>query len=90
MVINDPFWFPADDKFIGSAIAQRIGVAVPRTVALPNHSYIDDVTPESLRNLVFPLPWERIVAYTGLPAFLKPCVGGGWKHVCKIHSRRGV
>ena len=86
VVINDPFWFPADDKFIGSAIAQRIGVAVPRTAALPNHSYIDDVTPASLRNLVFPLPWERIVAYTGLPAFLKPSVGGGWKHVSKIHS----
>ena len=86
VVINDPFWFPADDKFIGSAIAQRVGVAVPRTAALPNHSYIDDVTPASLRNLVFPLPWERIVAYTGLPAFLKPSVGGGWKHVSKIHS----
>lgn len=86
VVINDPFWFPADDKFIGSAIARRAGVAVPRTVALPNHSYIEDVSAASLRNLMYPLPWEQLVAYTGLPAFLKPSVGGGWKHVHRVHS----
>src|SRR6266700_5698440 len=40
VVINEPFWFPADDKFIGSAIAEQLGVAVPRTMALPHHTYI--------------------------------------------------
>lgn len=86
VVINDPFWFPADDKFIGSAIAHRVGVAVPRTAALPNHSYIEDVTSSSLRNLAYPLPWDEVIAYTGLPAFLKPSVGGGWKNVYQVHS----
>jgi len=86
VVINEPFWFPADDKFIGSAIAARLGVAVPRTVALPNHEYIDDITPASLRNLMFPMPWQQIVDHLGLPIFLKPSVGGGWKNVYKIHS----
>lgn len=86
VVINDPFWFPADDKFIGSAIANKIGVAVPRTAALPNHSYIEDVSSASLRNLLYPLPWDQVVEYTGLPAFLKPSVGGGWKNVYKVNS----
>ncbi len=86
VVINSPFWFPADDKFIGSAIANRLDVAIPRTLALPNHSYIPDISPASLRNLVYPLPWHEFVEYTGLPAFLKPSVGGGWKYVYKVHS----
>ncbi|HVC83377.1 MAG TPA: hypothetical protein VNL35_23035 [Chloroflexota bacterium] len=86
IVINSPFWFPADDKFIGSAIADRLGVAVPRTLALPNHDYIPDISRESLRNLTFPLPWQEFVDYTGLPAFLKPSVGGGWKFVFKVNS----
>jgi hypothetical protein len=86
VVINDPFWFPADDKFIGTAIARRIGVAVPRTAALPNHSYIDEVSSASLRNLIYPLPWHEITTYTGLPAFLKPSVGGGWTHVHRVRS----
>lgn len=86
VVINDPFWFPADDKFIGSAIAEKRGVAVPRTAALPNHSYIPDISTDSLRNLVYPLNWQVIVDYTGLPAYLKPAVGGGWKYVFKVNS----
>lgn len=86
VVINEPFWFPADDKFVGSAIAGRLGVAVPRTAALPNHSYIPDISTASLRNLLFPMPWDALVEYTGLPAFLKPSVGGGWKQVYKVHS----
>src|SRR5687767_14541388 len=38
-VINNPFWRMADDKFFGTALAERLGIAVPKTVALPMHSY---------------------------------------------------
>src|SRR5215510_13021277 len=31
-VINNPFWWSADDKFFNYALASKIGVAVPRTV----------------------------------------------------------
>ncbi len=85
-VINNPFWWSADDKFFGTSLASRLGIAVPRTVALPNHSYVEGVVSESLRNLVFPLDWEAIVDYVGLPAVLKPVWGGGWKHVYVVHS----
>ena len=85
-IINNPFWWSADDKFFNFSLASKIGVAIPKTVLLPQHSYIDDVNTESLRNLQFPIDWERIVEYTGLPSFLKPFDGGGWKNVSKIES----
>lgn len=85
-VINNPFWWSADDKFFNFSLAAKIGVAIPKTVLLPQHSYIKDVTSESLRNLEFPIDWEGVINYVGFPAFLKPFDGGGWKNVSKIHS----
>lgn len=86
IVINNPFWWTADDKYIESTIAHRIGVAHPRTAVLPNKSYIQGIVEESLRNLQYPLPWEDLLAYTGTPAFLKPAIGGGWKNVYKVDN----
>ncbi|MEZ5344000.1 MAG: hypothetical protein R2681_00460 [Pyrinomonadaceae bacterium] len=85
-IINNPFWWSADDKFFNFSLAAKLGVAIPKTVLLPQHSYIKDINSESLRNLEFPVDWEGIVEYTGLPAFLKPFDGGGWKNVSKIES----
>lgn len=85
-VINDPFWWTADDKFFECALAEEIGVAVPKTVLLPNKSYVEGVTDESLRNLQFPVQWQTLVDYIGFPAFLKPSIGGGWKNVYKVDS----
>lgn len=85
-IINNPFWWSADDKFFNFSLAAKIGVAIPKTVLLPQHAYIKDITSESLRNLEFPIDWEAIVNYVGFPAFLKPHDGGGWKNVSKIHS----
>jgi glutathione synthase/RimK-type ligase-like ATP-grasp enzyme len=85
-IINNPFWWSADDKFFNYSLAAKLGVAIPKTVLLPQHSYIPDITPESLRNLEFPIDWQAVVDYVGFPAFLKPFDGGGWKNVSKIHS----
>ena len=85
-VINNPFWWTADDKFLNYSLAAKLGVAVPKTVLLPQEKYMDSISPESLRNLEFPLDWEGIINYVGFPAFLKPYDGGGWKNVSKIHS----
>ena len=85
-VINNPFWWSADDKFFNYSLAAKLGVAVPNTVLLPQHAYIKDITSESLRNLEFPIDWEGIVDFVGFPAFLKPHDGGGWKNVSKINS----
>ena len=86
IIINNPFWWSADDKFFNYSLAPKLGVAIPKTVLLPQKDYIKGVTSESLRNLEFPRDWQGIIEYTGLPAFLKPFDGGGWKNVSKINS----
>jgi hypothetical protein len=85
-IVNNPFWWSADDKFFNFSLANQIGVAIPKTVLLPQHSYIKDISSESLRNLEFPIDWQGVIDYVGFPAFLKPHDGGGWKNVSKINS----
>jgi len=85
-VVNNPFMWTADDKFLGAALATRLGIAHPRTVVLPNKEYIPGIVhDESLRNLQYPLDWQGIVDYIGLPCILKDAHGGGWKdvYVCR-------
>jgi hypothetical protein len=88
-VINNPFWWTADDKFFNYSVMNQLGVAIPRTVLLPQKGYPADVdlTPESLRNLHYPLEWDALLDYVGRPAILKPYSGGGWKHVYKVDDR---
>ncbi|HYC30889.1 MAG TPA: hypothetical protein VEB59_01305 [Gemmatimonadales bacterium] len=86
-VVNNPFMWSADDKFFGAALAAKLGVAHPKTLALPNKDYIPGIVPnESLRNLQYPLDWEAIAEYIGLPCILKDAHGGGWKEVYVCHS----
>ena len=86
IVINNPFWWTADDKFFNYAMASKMGVAIPPTVLLPHNQHPTGTTDQSMRNLIFPLNWEEIFQYVGWPAFLKPYDGGGWKNVYKLHS----
>src|SRR3979409_285270 len=86
IVVNNPFWGTADDKFFNYALAHKMGVAIPPTVILPHNKHPEGTTDQSMRNLMFPLNWEELFEYVGFPAFLKPYSGGGWKHVYKVHS----
>jgi glutathione synthase/RimK-type ligase-like ATP-grasp enzyme len=83
--INNTFWRTADDKFFGYAIAEKLGIAEPKTVLLPNREYVEDVTAESLRNL-WPTDFSMYLDYVGTPCIMKPAHGGGWKDVNKIQS----
>jgi len=88
-VINNPFWWTADDKYFNYSVMAKLGVAIPKTVLLPQKGYPADVdlTAESLRNLAFPVDWDELLDYVGRPAILKPYSGGGWKHVYKVNDR---
>jgi len=85
-VVNNPFWWSADDKFFNYAVADKAGIPVPKTVLLPSKNHPPDTTADSFRNLVFPLNWQDIFDYVGFPSYLKPFDGGGWKHVYKVDS----
>lgn len=85
-VINNPFWWSADEKFFNNALATKIGVPVPKTVILPSHDKPTDTTDSSFSNLKFPLSWEKIFEYIGWPAYMKPHAGGGWKSVYKLNN----
>jgi hypothetical protein len=88
-VINNPFWWTADDKYFNYCVAAKLGVAIPKTVLLPQKGYPKDVdiNAESLHNLEYPIDWDALLDYVGRPAILKPYSGGGWKHVYKVHTK---
>jgi hypothetical protein len=85
-VINNPFWWSADEKFFNNALATKIGVPVPKTVILPSRDLPEDTTDLSFSNLAYPLDWESIFRYVGFPAYMKPFAGGGWKNVYRIQN----
>lgn len=86
-VINNPFWWSADEKFFNNCLATKIGVPVPKTVLLPSRDLPPDTSGESFTNLAYPLDWEHIFGYVGFPAYMKPFAGGGWKSVYKLNDR---
>jgi len=85
-VINNPFWWSADEKFFNNCLAVKNGIPVPKTVLLPSRELPTDTSDQSFTNLAFPLDWPTIFNYVGFPAYMKPFAGGGWKNVYKLHD----
>jgi len=85
-VINNPFWWSADDKYFNNCLMTKLDVPVPKTAIIPSRDLPDDTTEDSYSNLAFPLDWDAIFKYVGFPAYMKPFAGGGWKHVYRLVS----
>lgn len=86
-VVNNPFMWTTDDKYFDASLADKLGIAHPKTIVLPNKDYIPGIVPtESLRNLIYPLDWQGIADEIGMPCILKDAHGGGWRGVYKCHS----
>ncbi|WP_240755178.1 hypothetical protein [Pedobacter sp. SYP-B3415] len=86
-VINNPFWWSADEKFFNNALAVKLGIPVPKTALIPSREHPDSTTEQSFSNLAYPFNWDEVFAYTGFPAYMKPFDGGGWRDVYKLHDR---
>ena len=87
IVINNPFWWGADDKFFNYALASKIGVAVaahgdPAAQIEParNHRAIHAQPDLSAR-------LGRRVRLHRLSRVSKPFSGGGWKSVYRVDNR---
>jgi hypothetical protein len=85
-VINNPFWWSADDKYFNNCLMTKVDVPVPKTVILPSKDLPDDTSGDSFSNLAYPLDWDAIFHYVGFPAYMKPFAGGGWKNVYKLRN----
>ena len=86
-VINNPFWWSADEKFFNNSLAEQLGVPVPKTYLLPSFNMPPDTTGHSFRNLKFPLEWDKMIeTLGGYNVYMKPHSGGGWKSVYKVEN----
>ena len=86
-VLNNPFWWSADEKFFNNCLSTKVGLPVPKTILLPSKEMPPDTSGESFRNMKYPLDWERMIDYLGgFPLYMKPHSGGGWKSVYKVHN----
>ena len=85
-VVNNPFWWSADDKYFNNCLMTQLNVPVPKTSIIPSRDWPDDTSAESFSNLAYPLDWESIFKYVGFPSYMKPFAGGGWKHVYKLND----
>jgi glutathione synthase/RimK-type ligase-like ATP-grasp enzyme len=85
-VINNPFWTSDSDKFFYSSLAIKLGLNVPKTVVLPSKEHPIGTSADSMRNLIYPLDWERVFDYVGFPAYIKPNHGYNAYHAYKVYN----
>src|SRR5438270_10001549 len=91
-VINNPFWWTADDKYFNYSVAEKLGIAVPKTVLLPQKGYVSsvEITVASVPNFKYPIDCDALVDYAGRQAILKPISGGGRKHAYKVNNHEAL
>lgn len=85
-IINDPFVWSSDSRFFGTAVANRLGLTSPKTIVLPNKEISTNVVPDSFRNLVYPMDWQGIIDYIGVPAIFKESRSGGRRSTKRVNS----
>ena len=85
-IVNNPFWWSADDKYFDNLVAMKMGVAVPKTVLLPHKQHPPNTKAKSFRNMRL-VAWDEVWNYLGFPIFMKPAYGGGWKDVYKCDNK---
>lgn len=85
-IVNNPYTWSADSKFSGVALVNQLGLKSPRTVVLPNKQVERDVVPDSFRNLNYPMDWDAIIKYVGVPAIFKDNHSGGRRAAYRVHN----
>jgi glutathione synthase/RimK-type ligase-like ATP-grasp enzyme len=85
-IINNPFAWSADDKFFGTLMANKLGLRSPRTVVLPNKHVSKEMGPDGFRNLRYPMDWQGIADYVGVPAIFKDIHSGGRLAAYRVHN----
>lgn len=85
-IINNPYTLSADSKFSSTILVNNLGLKSPKTVVLPNKQVDRDVTPSTFRNLKYPMDWQAIIDYVGVPAIFKDNLARGRRGVSRVHN----
>ncbi|MBI5323851.1 MAG: hypothetical protein HZB41_00975 [Ignavibacteriae bacterium] len=72
MVVNSPFTDCMDDKFILNSFISNLGINVPKTVVLPSKEHPPGTNSDTMRNLEYPIDWDKVFYYVGFPSYIKP------------------
>jgi hypothetical protein len=91
LVLDDPFWASAVDRFFALSLAARLGIPTPRAVLLPQKAYGSGLDPDrSLGNLEFPLRWREISDYVRFPAVLEPVLPGSALSPATVNDQQSL
>jgi len=85
-IINNPFTWSAGSRFYDKALLNQLGYKTPRTIILPNKHIERDATPNTFRNLNYPMDWQAIIEYVGVPAIFKDNHTGGRAGTYRVHN----
>jgi hypothetical protein len=85
-VISNPYTWTIDSRFFGTALVNRLGLKSPRTIILPNKYIARDATPDTFRNLAYPMDWQAIIDYVGVPAIFKNNHIGGRQETHRVQN----
>lgn len=85
-IINNPFTWSIDSRFYDKGLLTKAGYKTPRTVILPNKYIERDATPDTFRNLDYPMDWQAIIDYVGVPAIFKDNHTGGRPETYRVHN----
>lgn len=87
VVLNNPLCRITNDRFYSASLLHSLGFRQPRAIALPSHSYVEGIFDDALRNLNYPIPWEKHIDYLGgFPVVLRPVRDNSQKHVSLVES----
>ena len=85
-VINPPFWDCFDDKFFLLSLITSLGINVPKTVVLPCKEHPPGTNSETMRNMEFPIDWDKVFYYIGFPAYIKPNYQNSFQSKFKVYN----
>jgi hypothetical protein len=83
-VINNPFWWSADDKLFNNGLADTLGIPVSNTILFPSRKPPYRLFKQIIQKLKFPMNWEGILEYIKILAYRKPYAGDGWKNIYRL------
>lgn len=76
-----------DDYFFQAHVANNLGLKTPKSCLIPTKWLPKNTTPEAMRNLEYPLDWDKMFDYVGFPAVLKSNAYDEKRYDFKVYNK---